>query len=79
MTAAPVDWTAWLEERRQAVEAALQRLPEAQREVLVLRIWGELSFPQVAETLSISANTAASRYRYALSKLRESLAQEPIA
>jgi RNA polymerase sigma-70 factor, ECF subfamily len=67
------------DERRQAVEAALQRLPETQREVLVLRIWGELSFPQMAETLSISANTAASRYRYALSKLRESLAQEPIA
>ena len=37
------------DERRQAVEAALQRLPEAQREVLVLRIWGELSFPQMAE------------------------------
>jgi RNA polymerase sigma-70 factor (ECF subfamily) len=66
------------DERRQAVESALQRLPEAQREILVLRIWGELSFPQMAETLNISPNTAASRYRYALSKLRESLAQEPI-
>jgi RNA polymerase sigma-70 factor (ECF subfamily) len=66
------------QERRQAIDAALKRLPEAQREVLVLRIWGELSFPQMAETLNISANTAASRYRYALAKLRECLAQEPI-
>ncbi len=66
------------DERRAIVEAALRRLPEAQREVLVLKIWGELSFPQIAAALGISANTAASRYRYALAKLREQLAEEPI-
>lgn len=66
------------DERRAAIEASLQQLPEAQREVLVLKIWGELSFPQIAEALGISANTAASRYRYALAKLREQLAEEPI-
>jgi RNA polymerase sigma-70 factor (ECF subfamily) len=66
------------DERRQAIEAAMRRLPEAQREVLVLHIWGDLSFPQIAETLDISANTAASRYRYAVAKLRETLAEEPI-
>jgi RNA polymerase sigma-70 factor (ECF subfamily) len=66
------------DERRATIEAALQRLPEAQREVLVLKIWGELSFPQIAEALDISANTAASRYRYALAKLREQLAEESI-
>jgi RNA polymerase sigma-70 factor (ECF subfamily) len=65
-------------ERRAAIEAALGRLPEAQREVLVLKIWGGLSFPQIAAALDIPANTAASRYRYALTKLREQLAEEPI-
>jgi RNA polymerase sigma-70 factor, ECF subfamily len=66
------------DERRAAVEAALRRLPEAQREVLVLKVWGELSFPQIADSLHIPVNTAASRYRYALARLREELAEEPI-
>ena len=52
---------------------ALWELPEDQREVTILHIWGELTFAQVAEVLNISANTAASRYRYALTKLREAL------
>jgi RNA polymerase sigma-70 factor (ECF subfamily) len=66
------------DDRRAVIEAVLRELPEAQREVLVMKIWGGLSFPQVAEALRISANTAASRYRYALAKLRERLAEEPI-
>lgn len=65
-------------ERRAAIEGALTMLPEAQREVLVMKIWGGLSFVQIAEALAISPNTAASRYRYALARLREQLAQEPI-
>ena len=52
---------------------ALWELAEDQREVTVLHVWGELTFSQIAEVLSISANTAASRYRYALAKLREAL------
>jgi RNA polymerase sigma-70 factor (ECF subfamily) len=65
-------------ERRQALEEALQRLPEEQSEVVVLKIWGGLAFSQIAEALHISGNTAASRYRYALAKLRDQLAEEPI-
>lgn len=64
-------------ERRQAVELALRTLPEQQAEVLVMKIWGGLTFPQIGAALEISANTAASRYRYALDKLREQLAEEP--
>jgi RNA polymerase sigma-70 factor, ECF subfamily len=67
------------EERRAMIEAALQRLPEAQREVLVLKTWAGLSFPQIAAALAISTNTASSRYRYALAKLREELAEESIS
>ncbi len=65
-------------ERRSAIEAALGQLPTEQREVVVMRIWGGLSFPQVAQALDIPSNTAASRYRYALAKLREQLAKEAI-
>jgi len=66
------------EERRSAIAAALGGLPENQREVLVMKIWGGLSAPQIAESLRIPINTVASRYRYALAKLREQLAAEPI-
>jgi RNA polymerase sigma-70 factor (ECF subfamily) len=67
------------DERRNLIEAALKQLPDPQRQVMVLKIWGGLSFRQMAETLGISENTAASRYRYALSKLREQLAEESIS
>ena len=43
------------DERRAAVEAALARLPETQREVLVMKVWGGLSFPQIAAALGIPA------------------------
>lgn len=65
-------------ERQAAIEAALTDLPEGQRETLVMKIWGGLTFPQIAAVLEISADTAASRYRYALAKLREQLAEESI-
>ena len=63
-------------ERQTAIAAALAELPEDQREVIVMKIWGGLSFPQIAEALEISPNTAASRYRYGLSKLQQTLAAE---
>jgi RNA polymerase sigma-70 factor (ECF subfamily) len=66
------------EERRAAIEAALRNLPSSQAEVLVMKIWGGLTFPQIAAALEIPGNTAASRYRYALARLREQLAEEPI-
>ncbi|HEU5080976.1 MAG TPA: RNA polymerase sigma factor [Opitutaceae bacterium] len=61
------------DERRQSIEAALQHLPAEQRHVLVLKIWGELTFEEIAAQLEISPNTAASRYRYALVALRQHL------
>jgi len=71
------DWfgTASLEEkeRNAAVASAIQELPEKFREVLTLKIWGDLTFAQIADTLNIPMNTAASRYRYALEGLRKSV------
>jgi RNA polymerase sigma-70 factor, ECF subfamily len=70
---------AWFEppHRDYAAELKLRRalylLPDDQREVVVLHVWGELTFLQIAEVLRISSNTAASRYRYSLSRLRESM------
>lgn len=54
-------------------QAALAVLPLEQREVLVLKIDGGLTFEEAAESLGISPNTVASRYRYALEKLRNIL------
>jgi RNA polymerase sigma-70 factor (ECF subfamily) len=55
------------------VERALQELPAEQREVVVMRIWGQMTSEEVATVLGLSVNTAASRYRYALGRLRERL------
>ena len=56
---------------RQHLAEAVQKLPENLREVLTLRIWGELSFPKIAELNQIPLATTNSRYRYALERLRE--------
>ena len=56
------------------VQAAIGGLPANYRQVVTLKIWGELTFSQIADTLGISPNTAASRYRYALAHLRRQLA-----
>ena len=61
------------EDRRVEIEAALRCLPVEQREVLALKIWGELTFEEIARQLDIPPNTAASRYRYALATLRKEL------
>ena len=58
-------------ERARLVQDGLSRLPEIYREVITLKIWGELTFAEIAESLDISANTAASRYRYGLQELRK--------
>jgi RNA polymerase sigma-70 factor, ECF subfamily len=52
---------------------ALAELPPDQRAVVHLKLWEELTFEQIAESLDIPPNTAASRYRYGLDKLRERL------
>jgi RNA polymerase sigma-70 factor (ECF subfamily) len=55
------------------LERALGLLPPAQRELVALKIDGGLTFAEIASCLGISPNTAASRYRYALEKLRAAL------
>ncbi|MGD0770494.1 MAG: sigma-70 family RNA polymerase sigma factor [Tepidisphaeraceae bacterium] len=55
------------------LEEALKSLPPEQREVIALKVDGGLTFAQIAEILRVNPNTAASRYRYALEKLRRVL------
>jgi RNA polymerase sigma-70 factor, ECF subfamily len=56
-----------------ALQGALFTLSEEQREVVVLRIWSGMTLEEVAALTGVPVNTAASRHRYALEKLREQL------
>lgn len=69
------DWET--QERARAIRAALDRVPTDQREVIVLKTWGELTFAEIAGVLDIPANTAASRYRLGLEALRTYLPAKP--
>src|SRR4051812_4357030 len=60
-------------ESQQSLAAAIDQLPSEQREVLVMKIWNELTFADIGTVLGISQNTAASRYRYALTSLKKNL------
>ena len=55
------------------IAAALLELPDEQREVVSLRLWGGLSFPEIASVTGVPAPTAASRYRAAIERLRLAL------
>ena len=70
------DRTLEQDERKQALLRAVERLPAEQREVLILKIWAELTFDEIARTLDESLNTVASRYRYALQKLKDWVPEE---
>lgn len=53
------------------VRRLIEELPEDQREVLVMRIYKEMSFKEISEQTGVSINTALGRMRYALINLRK--------
>ena len=55
---------------RRALHDALGGLPADQRAVIHLKLWEGLTFEAIAELLELPPNTAASRYRYGLDKMR---------
>jgi RNA polymerase sigma-70 factor (ECF subfamily) len=61
------------DELKDAVEQALVKLPASQSEVVVLKIWEDMTFMEIGEVLGQSPNTVASRYRYAIQKLTHHL------
>ncbi|MBN9693241.1 MAG: RNA polymerase sigma factor [Verrucomicrobia bacterium] len=58
---------------QQELMQGLEELPPEQRAVVHLKLWGGLTFDQISDALEIPLNTAASRYRYGLDKLRARL------
>lgn len=69
-------WLIVSEDRREPndlteqLQAALARLPQPQREVIVMKIYRQKTFPEISGLLGLSQNTVASRYRYGMEKLR---------
>lgn len=72
LTRCPVDELE-REDTYRRVWAALRGLPALQAEVVVLKIWEEMTFAQIAEVQEVSLDTAASRYRYGLKRLGRTL------
>jgi RNA polymerase sigma-70 factor (ECF subfamily) len=62
--------------RFEGLSLALHALPEEQREVVVLKFYGELTFAEIAELTTVPEPTVKSRYRYAVEKLAEVLRDE---
>jgi len=56
-----------------SLQTALRELPEEQRETVFLRVWSGMTLQEIAEAMGTPLNTVASRYRYALEKLRDRL------
>lgn len=61
------------EEVSQLVQDAIDNLPDAARQTLVMRVYGGLTFDQIARALDEPLGTVTTRYRRTLDKLRESL------
>ena len=60
-------------ETQRLLEEAVKDITPIYRDVVILKMWGGQTFAQIAETLGVPLNTAASRYRYAIEELRENL------
>jgi RNA polymerase sigma-70 factor (ECF subfamily) len=52
------------------VRGLIEQLPDEQREVIIMRIYGDLSFKEIADITGVSINTSLGRMRYALINLR---------
>lgn len=61
------------EQTHQELRNMIQRLPDEQKEVLIMRHYGEMSFRDIADITEVSINTALGRMRYALNNLRKML------
>ncbi|ANQ50471.2 sigma-70 family RNA polymerase sigma factor [Flammeovirga yaeyamensis] len=65
-----------LKETQANVKALVDRLPDSQREVLVMRHYMQMSFQEIADSTGVSINTALGRMRYALINLRKMMEQQ---
>lgn len=70
-----------LAEKEKSVQLllALEQLPVEQREVITLHLRTDMTFKEIAKANKISINTAQSRYRYGIDKLRKLLSEEDVS
>ncbi|MFY0643303.1 MAG: sigma-70 family RNA polymerase sigma factor [Bacteroidia bacterium] len=66
------------EESESKVRSMIDKLPDEQRQVLILRHYGDLSFKEIAQLTNVSINTALGRMRYALNNMRKMMEHQPI-
>ncbi|PSR55580.1 RNA polymerase subunit sigma-24 [Adhaeribacter arboris] len=66
------------EDTHKRLRELIQQLPEAQKEVLIMRHYADMSFQEIAETTGVSINTALGRMRYALINLRKKMTNQNI-
>lgn len=67
------------DETHRNLRRMIQLLPDEQKEVLIMRHYGEMSFKEIADVTEVSINTALGRMRYALNNLRKMMYSEPVA
>jgi len=63
----------------QEVKLLIEELPEDQKQVILLRHYGGLSFKEIAEQTNVSINTALGRMRYALINLRKLIEEKNLS
>lgn len=68
-----LDTSAEDDDESERLRSAVEDLGEKLRDVVMLKVWGGLTYAEIATSLAISPNTAASRYRYALQQLERKL------
>lgn len=61
------------------IRSLVEKLPNDQKEVILLRHYGDLSFKEIAEQTNVSINTALGRMRYALINLRKLIEKHDIS
>lgn len=72
--------TQYIEDQKRAtVRELINLLPPEQKEVLVLRHYGDLSFKEIADLTGVSINTALGRMRYALNNMRKIIEEKSIS
>jgi RNA polymerase sigma-70 factor (ECF subfamily) len=62
----------------QNVRDLIRLLPEEQRQVLIMRHWGNMSFKEIADATGVSINTALGRMRYGLTNLRRMMDKQQV-
>ena len=67
------------EQTHKDLKGLIHLLPSEQKEVLIMRHYGELSFKEIADITGVSINTALGRMRYALNNLRKMITSQELS